>query len=67
MDDGRGAGVEEEKPLQDLTAPVLQHLHVNLLEAFDVPDERKTGREIINSLHADPITVAAHAQLVENN
>ena len=37
VDDRGCARMEEEQALQDLAAPILQHLHVDFLEPLDVP------------------------------
>ena len=37
MDDRGRPAVQEVQALEDLTTPVLQHFHVDLLEPLDVP------------------------------
>jgi hypothetical protein len=41
--------MQVKKPFQYLAAPVLQHLHVDLFEPFDVPETQ----EHINTPHLD--------------
>ena len=47
MDDGWRPAVQEVEALEDLATPVLQHLHVDLLEAFYVPGRNGNDIEIM--------------------
>jgi len=46
VDDGRGARVQEVETLENLAAPRLEHLQVDLLETSQIPtQERERERE----------------------
>ena len=45
MDDGRGTRVQEVETLENLAAPRLEHLQVDLLETSQVPTDHNKKRE----------------------